>query len=60
MSRDHRRKIKKYNTLLTAIRDCPHLYGVHPYEYFDIASFGVFVRNTKHWPRATDLDLAAI
>ena len=59
MSHQHRKNIRKYNEISQSIKAQPHLYGER-LVYFYICSFGAFVRSFKPWPRATDLDLAAI
>ena len=59
MSRQHRKNIKKYNTIRQAIEAQLRPFGGN-LAYFDVCSFGVFVRKTKHWPRATDLEMSQI
>ena len=59
MSHQHRKNISEYNVIRKAIKAqllpfCGCMW------WTDVCSFGVFVRKTRHWPRATDMEMTAI
>ena len=59
MSHQHRKNIREYIVIRRSIKAQLRPCGGR-LAWTDVCSFGVFVRKTKHWPRATDLEMTAI